>query len=135
VKKIPETGPPHIMDINNLITEDDIIKAMWLQLAEYGVFIDNIDDEGNVYFTVPKKSDYMIKAQQFIPGVGVSAGATDMEMSGEFLRAFANGFFENYGLIPHGGIRDNDWSQLAGQVRVQQEKMDIDKGGPQLLRL
>lgn len=135
MKKIPETSPPQQMDITNLITEEDIIKAMWLQLAEYGVFIDNIDDEGNVYFTVPKKSDYMIKAQQFVPGVEISAGPTDVEMSGEMLIAFANGFFENYGLIPHGGIRDNDWSQLAGQVRVQQEKMDIDKGGPQLLRL
>lgn len=123
------------MDISNLITEDDIIEAMWLQLAEYGVFIDNIDDDGHIWFTVPRHSDYKIKAQQYIPGVGVSSGDYDIEMAGEFLQEFASSFFKENGLEPHGGIRDSDWYQMTGQVRKYQEESDMKKDGPKLLRV
>ena len=136
MKKIPETGPPRHMENQEIvITEDDIVQGMWLQLAQYGVFIDNIDDEGEVYFTVPRHSDYKIKAQQFVPGVGVSSGPVDVEMSGEFLIAFANSFFEGCGLVPHGGIRESDWNKMTGQVRLYQEEMDMKKEGPKLLRV
>lgn len=123
------------MDVTNIITQEDIVQAMWLQLAEYGVFIDNIDDDGHVWFTVPRHSDYMIEAHQFIPGVGISSGGQDVEMAGEFLLAFANGFFEENGLVPHGGVRDSDWSQMAGRVRRYSEENDMKKDGPKLLRV
>lgn len=123
------------MNLENLITEEDIVEAMWFQFAEYGVFIDNIDDEGHVWFTVPRHSDFKIKAHQFIPGVGISAGGEDVEMAGEFLLAFVNGFFEENGLVPHGGIRDSDWCQMTGQVRRYQEENEMKKDGPKLLRV
>lgn len=123
------------MDISNLITQDDVVEAIWLQLAEYGVFINNIDDEGHVWFTVPRHSDYRVRAMQFVPGVGVSAGDSDIEMAGEFLLAFANGFFEENGLVPHGGIRDSDWYQMTGQARRYQEEVEMKKDGPKLLRV
>lgn len=123
------------MDLKDLITEDDIIEAMWLQLAEYGVFIDNIDDDGHIFFTVPRHSDFKIRAQQFIPGVGVSSGDQDIEMAGEFLLAFASSFFESNGLVPHGGIRESDWYQMTGQIRRYDEEKEMKKDGPKLLRV
>ena len=112
------------MDISNLITQDDVVEAIWLQLAEYGVFIDNIDDEGHVWFTVPRHSDYRVRAMQFVPGVGVSAGDSDVEMAGEFLLAFANGFFEENGLVPHDGTS----KEIPRRSRNEERRSEIIKG-------
>lgn len=134
-EKDPGDWPAACMDISNLITEEDILKGMWVTLAQWGVVIDNIDDDGEVWFTVPSESDYMVRAQMMIPGVDTAPEEQDMMMAGELLRAIASNFFEENGLVPHGGIRDQHWFQISGQVRAYQEQDDIKKEGPTLLRV
>ena len=135
MKKIPETGPPHIMDKQNLISENDVAQAMWVMLAQLGVIVDNIDDEGNIYYTVPRTSTFMVSIRTVLPGMETHVGDSDEELAGELLIAFADGYFRDNGLEPHGGIREQGWSSEAGQIRTQQEQINITKEGPEILRI
>lgn len=135
MKKIPETGPPQQMDKQNLISENDVAQAMWVMLAQLGVIVDNIDDEGNIYYTVPRTSTMMISVRTVLPGMETHVGDSDEELAGELLIAFADGYFKDNGLIPHGGIREQSWSSALGELNAQQEQMNIAKEGPEILRI
>ena len=124
--------------MNNLpntiqLTETDMNELMWMMLAQYGVFIDNITEEGDVYFTVPDKSEFMVYTDAPLFGVELNSRPREEMMAGEVLRQFANSYFEDAGLTPHGGIRKQYWTQILGQVRSYQEEQQIQKEGPQLL--
>ena len=124
--------------MNNLpntiqLTETDMNELMWMMLAQYGVFIDNITEEGDVYFTVPDKSEFMVYTDAPLFGVELNSRPREEMMAGELLRQFANSYFEDAGLTPHGGIREQYWTQILGQVRSYQEEQQIQKEGPQLL--
>lgn len=126
--------------MNNLpntiqLTETDMNELMWMMLAQYGVFIDNITEEGDVYFTVPDKSEFMVYTDAPLFGVELNSRPREEMMAGELLRQFANSYFEDTGLTPHGGIREQYWTQILGQVRSYQEEQQIQKEGPQLLRI
>lgn len=126
--------------MNNLpntiqLTETDMNELMWMMLAQYGVFIDNITEEGDVYFTVPDKSEFMVYTDAPLFGVELNSRPREEMMAGELLRQFANSYFEDAGLTPHGGIREQYWTQILGQVRSYQEEQQIQKEGPQLLRI
>ena len=60
---------------------------------------------------------------------------SDEELAGELLIAFADGYFKDNGLIPHGGIREQSWSSALGELNAQQEQMNIAKEGPEILRI
>ena len=117
------------------LTEEDIAQVMWMSLAQYGVIIDNITDEGDVYFTVPKYSEFRCFVDAPIFGVEVKMERSEEMMAGELLMQMANSYFEENGMIPHGGIRDQYWTEILGTVRTYQEEENIKKEGPQLLRV
>ena len=124
-------NPPNTIQL----TETDIDKLMWMMLAQYGVFIDNITDEGDVYFTVPDKSEFIVYTDAPLFGIELNSLPREEMMAGELLRQFVNSYFEDAGLTPHGGIREQYWTQILGQVRSYQEEQQIQKEGPQLLRI
>lgn len=116
------------------LTETDMEQLMWVMMAQYGVMIDNITEEGDVYFTVPNKSELMAYVNAPLLGVDINRTSEEM-MAGELLLQVANSYFEDAGLAPHGGIRDQYWTQILGQVRSYQAESEIQKEGPQLLRV
>ena len=118
-----------------ILDEAVIPQVMWLMLAQYGVIIDDINDDGEVFFTVPNRSDYMAYVDAPLYNVEISVGNKDVMIAGELLLQIANGFFEENGLKPHGGVRDQYWTQLMGDYYVGLEEMNIEKEEPHLLRL
>ena len=117
------------------LDETTMSKMMWLMLAQYGVIIDDINDEGEVFFTVPNESQYMAYVDASLYNVEVGLGRDTM-IAGELLLQIANGFFEENGLKPHGGIRDQYWTQLMGDYCFNVEEMSVEKEEePHLLRL
>ena len=118
-----------------VLDEATVSQVMWLMMAQYGVIIDDINDDGEVFFTVPNKSEIKAYFDAPLYNVGVGLGDHDVMIAGDLLLQIANGFFEENGLKPHGGIRDQYWTQMMGQFRTCQEEFDMKKEDSKLLLL
>ena len=107
------------------VTEEDMTKWMWTSLMQYGVIVDNITDEGEVFFTVPSHSEYYVDAVPPIFGSDVSI--VKQEMCGELLLQLAQSYFEENGLIAKGGVRDEKWTTSQGNIELMKAENEVDQ--------
>ena len=105
------------------MNEEQQLSFMWLLLAQLGMKIDTIQDNGTVNFSVPSSSDYTGQAMMPINrDQSMNAG---VPISGELLLEMASNFFKENGLTPNGRIRQEYWTYSMGQFTTAQMQVDM----------
>lgn len=103
--------------------EEFVTRLMYIVMAQLGVKIDFIQDDGTVNFSVPSMSDFMALSDNNLFLDNVPQGS---QVAGELLLEMANNYFKENGLTPNGRIRSEYWTEGMGQtesMKTQQEMM------------
>lgn len=110
------------------LDEEMTNQFIWIMLHQYGLKIDDIKENGEIYGTVPSFSTYMVKNGMTLPGMNRSIKGKDEMVAGETLRAMCTQIFEDLGLQPHIGIRSENWNEFLGEINGMRAQQMIDEG-------
>ena len=110
------------------VDEDTAVQFLWIMLHQYGLKIDDITENGDLYGTVPSFSNYTAKNGTFLPGINQPIESKDKMIAGELLQAMCVQIFEELGLRPHIGIRTENWNEFLGEINVMKARQMISEG-------
>ena len=95
-----------------IMDENSILKALWIDFAQHGVKIDYIQDNKTVVYSVPSMSDFVIGNKM---------------MAGEDLIKIMNEFFEENGFHSEGRIRSEYWTTAMGDTAAKNMQKEIEE--------